>query len=49
MPELRFSLLNQFKMDPYGDEGAVIPYEVKDGKVVLAFGDGELYYFKKAN
>ena len=36
-------------MDPYGDEGAVIPYEVKDGKVVLDFGDGELFYFKKAN
>lgn len=36
-------------MDPYGEEGAVIPYEVKDGKVVLDFGDGELFYFKKAN
>jgi hypothetical protein len=47
LPELRFSLLNQFKK--YGDEGAVIPYEVKDGKVVLDFGDGELFYFKKAN
>ena len=36
-------------MDPYGEEDAVIPYEVKDGKVVLDFGDGELFYFKKAN
>ena len=36
-------------IDPYGEEGAVIPYEVKDGKVVLDFGDGELFYFKKAN
>ena len=36
-------------MDPYGEEGAVLPYEVKDGKVVLDFGDGELFYFKKAN
>lgn len=36
-------------MDPFGEEGAVIPYEVKDGKVVLDFGDGELFYFKKAN
>ena len=36
-------------MDPYGEEGAVIPYEVKDGKVVLDFGDDGLFYFKKAN
>ena len=36
-------------IDPYGEEGAVIPYKVKDGKVVLDFGDGELFYFKKAN
>ena len=36
-------------MDPYGEEDAVIPYKVKDGKVVLDFGDGELYYFKPAN
>lgn len=36
-------------IDPYGLEGDVIPYEVKDGKVVLDFGDGGLYYFKKAN
>lgn len=36
-------------IDPYGEEGAVIPYEVKDGKVVLDFGDGVLYYFKEAN
>lgn len=35
-------------IDPYGEEGAVIPYEVKDGKVVLDFGDGGLYYFKPA-
>ena len=36
-------------MDPYGEEGAVIPYEVKDGKVVLDFGDGGFFYFKPAN
>jgi hypothetical protein len=36
-------------IDPYGEEGAVIPYEVKDGELILDFGDEGLYYFKKAN
>ena len=35
-------------VDPYGEEGAVIPYEVKDGQVVLNLIDG-LFYFKPAN
>ena len=46
--DMKYDATNIF--DPYAeDDDAVLPYELKDGKVVLDFCNGELYYFKPAN